>query len=72
LMSSAIQIDLDSVAIQAALEELTEGHLVLDRLGALKEDHGRELTMAERVIDLFKKDVKQRFDADVDRALGKL
>ena len=71
-MSSAIQIDLDSVAIQAALEELTEGHLVLDRLGALKEDRGRELTMAERVIDLFKKDVKQRFDADVDRALGKL
>jgi hypothetical protein len=62
----------DSIAIQGALEELADGHLVLDRLGALKEDHGRELTIAERVIDLFKKRAKQQFDADVDRALGKL
>ena len=62
----------DSIEIQAALEELADGHLALDRLGALKEDHGRELTIAERVIDLFKKRAKQQFDADVDRALGKL
>ena len=62
----------DSVAIQVALEELADGHLALDSIGALKEDHGRELTVGERVIDLFKKNVKQQFDADVDRALGKL
>jgi len=49
-----IKIDLDSVAIQVALEELAEGHLALDSIGALKEDHGRELTIAERIVDLFR------------------
>ena len=44
----------DSIEIQAALEELAEGHLVLDRLGALKEDRGRELMIAERIVDLFR------------------
>jgi len=53
-MSGMIKIDLDSVAIQVALEELAEGHLALDSIGALKEDHGRELTIAERIVDLFR------------------
>jgi hypothetical protein len=70
-VQEADSLVVDSIAIQAALEELAEGHLILDRLGVLKEDHGRELTVAERVIDMFKKNAKHQIDADV-RALGKL
>jgi hypothetical protein len=51
-MVGAITIDLDSILIQVALEELADGHLALNRLGALKEDRGRELTIAERIVDL--------------------
>ena len=38
---------------EAAEEELAEGHLALDRVGALKEDHGDALTIAERVVALI-------------------
>lgn len=45
---------------QAALDELSDGHLALDRLGAPREfgidDEIRELTIAERIKFVFPKD----------------
>lgn len=49
-------MSLDTSLLDTALEELTAGHLALDRIGAPREvwegDIVRELTLAERIEDL--------------------